>query len=52
MQVVLGVFVATFLYSLLVLRTIRGTDATSFVPFLSVTCGILFAVSIVGFLIF
>ncbi len=52
MQVVLGVFVATFLYSLLVLRTIRGTDTSSFVPFLSVTCGILFAVSSVGFLIF
>ncbi len=51
-QVVLGVFVATFLYSLLVLRTIRGTDATSFVPFLSVTCGLLFAVASVGFLIF
>ncbi len=51
-QFVLGVFVATFLYSLLILRTIRGTDATSFVPFLSVTCGILFAVASVGFLIF
>ncbi|MBA3830316.1 MAG: DUF2254 domain-containing protein [Chthoniobacterales bacterium] len=51
-QIVLGVFVATFLYSLLVLRTIRGTDANSFVPFLSVTCGLLFAVASVGFLIF
>ncbi|MEO6871573.1 MAG: DUF2254 domain-containing protein [Chthoniobacterales bacterium] len=51
-QVVLGVFVATFLYTLLVLRTIRGTDATSFVPFLSVTCGLLFGVASVGFLIF
>ena len=51
-QIVLGVFVATFLYSLLVLRTIRGTDASSFVPFLSVTCGLLFAVASVGFLIF
>ncbi len=51
-QVVLGVFVATFLYCLLVLRTIRGTDASTFVPFLSVTCGLLFAVGSVGFLIF
>ncbi len=51
-QFVLGVFVATFLYSLLILRTIRGTDASSFVPFLSVTCGVLFAVASVGFLIF
>ncbi|MEO5722630.1 MAG: DUF2254 domain-containing protein [Chthoniobacterales bacterium] len=51
-QVVLGVFVSTFLYCLLVLRTIRGTDAATFVPFLSVTCGLLFAVGSVGFLIF
>jgi uncharacterized membrane protein len=51
-QVVLGVFVSTFLYSLLVLRTIRGTDSNSFVPYLSVTCGLVFAVASVGFLIF
>ncbi len=51
-QFVLGVFVSTFLYTLLILRTIRGTDANSFVPFLSVTSGILFAVASVGFLIF
>ncbi len=52
-QFVLGVFVSTFLYCLLVLRTIRGTDAAAeFVPFLSVTCGLIFAVISVGFLIF
>ena len=52
-QCVLGVFVSTFLYCLLVLRTIRGTDAAaSFVPFLSVTCGLVFAVISVGVLIF
>ena len=51
-QFVLGVFVSTFLYCLLVLRTIRGTDAATFVPFLSVTCGVIFAVASVGFLIF
>ncbi len=51
-QVVLGIFVSTFLYCLLVLRTIRGTDAATFVPFLSVTSGLLFAVVSVGFLIF
>ncbi|MDQ6911835.1 MAG: DUF2254 domain-containing protein [Verrucomicrobiota bacterium] len=49
---VLGVFVSTFLYCLLVLRTIRGTDAATFVPFLSVTCGLILAVASVGFLIF
>nr|MBA3387048.1 DUF2254 domain-containing protein [Chthoniobacterales bacterium] len=51
-QLVLGVFVSTFLYCLLVLRTIRGTDAANFVPFLSVTVGLLFAVASVAFLIF
>ncbi|MGI9087423.1 MAG: DUF2254 domain-containing protein [Chthoniobacterales bacterium] len=51
-QFVLGVFVSTFLYCLLVLRTIRGTDNANFVPFLSVTIGILFAVTSVAFLIF
>jgi uncharacterized membrane protein len=51
-QLVLGVFVATYLYCLLVLRAIRGTDQVTVVPFLSVTCGVIFAVASVGFLIF
>ncbi|MGI8437249.1 MAG: DUF2254 domain-containing protein [Chthoniobacterales bacterium] len=51
-QIVLGVFVSTFLYCLLILRTVRGTEATSVIPFISVTCGIVFAVASVGFLIF
>ncbi len=51
-QIVLGVFTSTFLYCLLVLRTVRGTDATSVIPFLSVTCGVVFAVASVGFLIY
>jgi uncharacterized membrane protein len=51
-QFVLGVFVATYLYCLLVLRAIRGTDQIKVVPFLSVTCGVSFAVVSVGFLIF
>ena len=51
-QMVLGIFVSTFLYCLLVLRTIRGMDNTTFVPFLSVTCGLVFAVTSVGFLIY
>lgn len=51
-QLALGVFVSTFLYCLLVLRTIRGTDANTFVPFFSVTLGLIFAVTSVGFLIF
>jgi uncharacterized membrane protein len=51
-QTVLGTFVATFLYCLLVLRAIRGTDNLKVVPFLSVTCGVVFALVSVGFLIF
>ncbi|MGI8955639.1 MAG: DUF2254 domain-containing protein [Chthoniobacterales bacterium] len=51
-QIVLGVFVSTFLYCLLVLRTVRGIDTVTVIPFLSVTCGILFGVASVGFLIY
>ncbi len=51
-QVVLGSFVATFVYCLLVLRTVRGTQSTDFVPYISVTFGILLAVASIGVLIF
>ncbi len=51
-QFVLGVFVSTFLYCLLVLRTVRGTDYGDFVPYLSVTFGILLAVMSLAVLIF
>lgn len=51
-QMVLGTFVATFLYCLLVLRTVRRTDEIIFVPHLSVSLGVLFAVVSVGVLIF
>ncbi|MGH8322233.1 MAG: DUF2254 family protein, partial [Steroidobacteraceae bacterium] len=40
-QVVLGTFVATFLYCLLILRAIRGPGEATFVPNLSITCGVL-----------
>lgn len=40
-QVLLGTFVATFIYSVLVVRTIRGTDNTGgFVPAISITVAI------------
>ena len=42
-QVVLGTFVATFVYCLLVLRTIRRADETAFVPHLAVGIGVLLA---------
>jgi uncharacterized membrane protein len=51
-QVVIGSFVATFLYCLLVLRSIRGEDAGSFVPNLSVSLGVLFALVSLGVLIY
>ena len=44
-QVVLGTFVATFVYSLLVLRTIRRTDEVAFVPHLSVSIGVFWPLS-------
>ena len=51
-HVVLGTFVATFLYCLLVLRTIRRAEEVLFVPHLSVLLGVVFAVVSVGVLIF
>ncbi len=51
-QVVLGTFVGTFLYCLLVLRTIRRDEDIAFVPHLSVTLGVLFAIASLGVLIY
>jgi uncharacterized membrane protein len=51
-QVVIGSFVATFLYCLLVLRTIRHGDEGAFVPHLSVTIGVLMAVASIAVLIY
>jgi len=51
-QVVLGTFVATFLYCLLVLRTIRRADEVAFVPHLSVSIGVLLAMVSIGVLIY
>lgn len=51
-QVVLGTFVSTFVYCLLVLRTVRGVEDVEFVPYLSVTLGIGFALASLGVLIY
>ncbi|MBC7500780.1 MAG: DUF2254 domain-containing protein [Herminiimonas sp.] len=51
-QLVLGTFIATFLYCLLVLRTIRRGDEGVFVPHLSVTLGLVFALASLWMLIF
>jgi uncharacterized membrane protein len=50
-QVVLGAFIATFSYCLIVMRTIRG-GAPEFVPHLSVTLAIVFALASLGVLIY
>jgi len=51
-QAVLGAFVATFLYCLLVLRTVRGTNDNTYVPHLSVTIGTVLSVICLGALIY
>jgi uncharacterized membrane protein len=51
-QIALGTFVATFLYCLLVLRTIRRVDEFAFVPHLSVAVSALLAVVSMGMLIY
>lgn len=51
-QVVLGTFVATFVYCLLVLRTIRRAEEAAFVPHLSVTLGVVLAIVSLGVLIY
>jgi uncharacterized membrane protein len=42
-QVVVGAFVSTFMFCLLVLRTVRREEPDTFVPHLSVSLGVLFA---------
>ncbi|PSB03995.1 DUF2254 domain-containing protein [Merismopedia glauca] len=51
-QVVLGTFISTFVYSLMVLRTINGVEENEFVPHLAVTCGIGLAIASIGVLIY
>ncbi|MEW9854616.1 DUF2254 domain-containing protein [Novosphingobium sp. M1R2S20] len=50
-QVTLGTFIATFLYCLVVLRTIRGGDE-EFVPQLAVMIGMLLGLASIGVLIY
>lgn len=51
-QIVLGTFISTFVYSLLVLRTINGVEENEFVPHIAVTCGIGLAIASIGVLIY
>jgi uncharacterized membrane protein len=51
-QIVLGTFIATFVYCLLVLRTVRGIEGSSFVPHLAVAFGVLLALASIAVLIY
>jgi uncharacterized membrane protein len=51
-QVVLGTFIATFVYSLLVLRTVRSVDEITFVPHISVTVAVFLALASMGLFIY
>ncbi len=51
-QIVLGTFIATFLYCLFVLRSVRGTEGFSFVPHLAVGFGVLMAAASVAVLLY
>ena len=51
-QFTLGTFIATFVYCLLVLRTVRSVEESTFVPYLSVTLGVVLALASLAVLIF
>ncbi len=51
-QLVLGTFISTFVYCLLVLRTVKGVEGASFVPHLAVAVGVVMAVASLAVLIF
>ena len=51
-QVVLGTFIGTFAYCLLVLRTVRAVDESPFVPNISVTVAVALALLSIGVLIY
>ena len=51
-QAALGAFLATFLYCLLVLRTIQHDPQATFVPHVAVSLGVLLAIASIAMLIF
>ncbi len=51
-QVVLGTFLATFIYALVVLETVSDTDPRSFVPHVSLTFGLILTLISLFWLIF
>ena len=51
-QFTLGTFISTFIYCLLVLRTVRSVEELAFVPYLSVNIGVFLALASLAVLIF
>ena len=51
-QIVLGTFLSTFVYCLLVLASVRGSGSSSFVPLVAVTFGMILAVASLATLIY
>jgi uncharacterized membrane protein len=51
-QVTLGTFIATFIYCLVVLRTVRSVEESSFVPYLAVNLGLLLTLASLAVLIY
>ncbi len=51
-QFTLGTFIATFVYAMLVLRSVRGLDDAEFIPPLAMSTGILLVFVSVGILIY
>lgn len=51
-QFTLGTFISTFVYCLLVLRTVRSVEESSFVPYLAVNIGVALALASLVVLIF
>ena len=51
-QVVLGTFIGTFIYCLMVMRTVRGIEGSSFVPHIAVGVGVGLALASIAVLIY
>ena len=51
-QTVMGIFIGTFTYALIAMRSVRSTDEGGFVPAIAVTGGLVLALISVGALIF
>jgi uncharacterized membrane protein len=51
-QITLGTFISTFVYCLMVMRTVRSADESSFVPYIAVNLGFLMTLASLGVLIY